>query len=77
MDRDNVYSEAVRMYTTYSQRLKQYNYKDPITNPFGAQSFFKQAVFIGPVFPFNVHHILFLPTILSQGTDDQIAKFCL
>jgi len=42
MDRDNVYSEAVRMYTTYSQRLKQYNYKDPITNPFGAQSFFKQ-----------------------------------
>lgn len=37
--------------------------------------FICRASIIDTVYPFGLHHTMFTPTILSQGTEEQIAEF--
>ncbi|XP_067943579.1 peroxisomal acyl-coenzyme A oxidase 1-like [Watersipora subatra] len=75
LPRDEVYTEAIRLYAVCRDRLETYGYKDQGNEVAGAEHFYKEALFIGPVHPFGVHHLMFMPLIESQGTDEQIAEF--
>ncbi|KAF6031640.1 ACOX1 [Bugula neritina] len=75
MDRDKLYDEAIRMETVVAQRLQEYGYnnsKDIQT--FLDRGYFLSAVFLG-VHPFAIHFGGFIPSILGQGTPEQIQEF--